>query len=168
MAVFPACSLVQRYGEKNKIDMDSYERYEKERKIIRKENKNLLAAFEAWMSNQNLSKKTVNKHSANVDFYINEFLQYEETIKAVDGVDMVDMFLGYWFIKKVMWASKTTIKENATSLKKFYQYLLDLKMISKESYEDLKEMIKESMPEWLKTLEKYDNPDIDDSENSRF
>ncbi len=148
--------------------MDTYEQYEKDCRIIRKENEKLLAAFEEWMLKQNSSKKTIDKHVSNIDFYINEFLLYEEATKASEGAEQIDMFLGYWFIKKAMWASKTTIKENATSLKKFYQYLLSIDKIDKESFEDLKETIKQCMPDWLKTLEKYDNPDIYDSENIWF
>jgi hypothetical protein len=33
------------------------------------------------------------------------------------------MFLGYWFIKKAMWAKQSAIKSNAASLKKFYTFM---------------------------------------------
>jgi len=89
--------------------MKSYEQYEKECKRIREENKNLLNDFEKWLSDKKISKKTLNKHISNVDFYINEFLLYEDTIEAVDGANNIGMFLGYWFIRKAMWASKTAI-----------------------------------------------------------
>ena len=32
------------------------------------------------------------------------------------------MFLGFWFIRKAMWASQSSIKGNATSLKKLYTF----------------------------------------------
>jgi site-specific recombinase XerD len=72
------------------------------------------------------------------------------------------MFLGYWFIKKAMWASKASIKSNATSLKKFYTFMYEKKMIDEEELNDLKETIKEGMPEWLETLDRYDNPSDED------
>jgi len=99
-----------------------------------------------------------------VDFYINDFLLYEDAIEAADGVSSIGMFLGYWFIRKAMWASKSAIKQNATSLKKFYEFMLERRKIAKESFEYLKETIKEDIPEWTATMERYDDPDIEDPE----
>ena len=144
--------------------MKSYEQYEKECKRIRKENENLLIDFKKWLSGKKLSKKTIDKHVSNVDFYINDFLLYEDAIEAADGVSSMGMFLGYWFIRKAMWSRKAAIKENAASLKKFYEFMLEKKKIAKESFEYLKETIKEDMPEWTATMERYDNPDIEDPE----
>ncbi|MEA3417118.1 MAG: recombinase [Thermodesulfobacteriota bacterium] len=142
----------------------NYEKYEKECKQIRKENERLISDFEKWLSNKNLSSKTIEKHTSNVDFYVNEFLLYEDAVEAKDGADEIGMFLGYWFIKKAMWANKTTIKENAASLKKFYQFMYEQGKISEEAFSTLKESIKEEMPEWLATLNRYDDPDIEDME----
>ncbi|MBW2075791.1 MAG: recombinase, partial [Deltaproteobacteria bacterium] len=104
----------------------------------------------------------IDKHTSNVDFYVNEFLLYEDAVEAKDGVGEIGMFLGYWFIKKAMWANKTTIKENAASLKKFYQYLYEDGKVSEEAFSALKETIKEDMPEWLATMDRYDDPEIED------
>lgn len=142
--------------------MKSYEQYEKECKEIRKENEALLSAFEIWLSSKNLTEETIDRHRSNVDFYINEFLLYEDSIKAADGVSEIGLFLGYWFIRKAMWANKAAIKQNAASLKKFYQFLNEDGKISKESLQDMKDEIKEDMPEWLATMERYDDPNIED------
>ena len=144
--------------------MTSYEQYEKDCKRIREENESLLNDFKKWLSDKKLSKKTIDKHVSNVDFYINDFLLYEDAIEAADGVSSIGMFLGYWFIRKAMWASKSAIKQNAASLKKFYEFMLERRKIAKESFEYLKETIKEDMPEWTATMERYDNPDIEDPE----
>jgi len=144
--------------------MTSYEQYEKDCKRIREENESLLNDFKKWLSDKKLSKKTIDKHVSNVDFYINDFLLYEDAIEAADGVSSIGMFLGYWFIRKAMWASKSAIKQNAASLKKFYEFMLERRKIAKESFEHLKETIKEDMPEWTATMERYDNPDIEDPE----
>ncbi len=141
-----------------------YEKYKRECKRIRKENEKLISEFGKWLSDKNLSSKTVEKHTTNVAFYINEFLLYEDAVEAKDGVDRIGMFLGYWFIRKAMWASKTSIKENATSLKKFYQFMCEQGKISEEDFSILKESIKEEMPEWLATMSRYDDPNIDDME----
>lgn len=78
--------------------MDSYERYEKDCKRIRELNVSLLKDFESWLAKKSLSAKTIKKHYSNVDFYINNFLLYEEAIEAVDGAGNIGGFLGYWFI----------------------------------------------------------------------
>ncbi|MBI4745673.1 MAG: recombinase [Deltaproteobacteria bacterium] len=144
--------------------MTSYEQYENDCKIIRIENEVLLNDFEKWLSDKKLSKKTIGKHVSNADFYINDFLLYEDAIEATEGVGDIGMFLGYWFIRKAMWASKAALKENAASLKKFYEFMLERKQVSKDSFENLKETIKEDMPEWTATVERYHDPDIEDPE----
>ena len=144
--------------------MDSYEQYEKDCERIRKDNEKILSEFEKWLSDKDLSKKTIANHCNNVDFYINEVLLYEEAIEASDGIYEIGYFLGFWFIKKAMWASKSTIKGNATSIKKFYEFMLDKGKIDKEDYIELKEVIKNNMQEWLDTMDRYDDPEIEDME----
>ena len=118
--------------------MDDYEKYEKDCKKIRKVNESLLNEFGMWLKSSGLSEKTINNHLSNIDFYVNEYLLYEDATKAKDGVDDVDMFLGYWFIKKAMWASQSSIKGNATSLKKFYTFMHEKGLIDKEDLIDFK------------------------------
>jgi site-specific recombinase XerD len=141
-----------------------YEKYEKECKRIREENKKLISDFGDWLVAKKLSSKTIKNHTSNVDFYLNEFLLYEDAVEAKDGTGEIGMFLGYWFIKKAMWANKAAIKENAASLKKFYQFMYEHAQISEEEFSALKESIKEGMPEWLATMGRYDDPDIEDME----
>jgi len=142
--------------------MDDYEKYEKDCKKIKQDNEILLNKFEDWMRSSGLSNKTVNNHILNIDFYINEYLLYEDAIEAKDGAYAIGMFLGYWFIRKVMWASQESIKSNATSLKKFYTFMLEKGFIDKEDLLSLKETIKDDMPEWLATLKRYDDPSVED------
>ena len=144
--------------------MPSYKKYEQDCERIRSINSKLLEDFETWLATKKLSPKTVEKHSSNVDFYINEFLLYEDAIEAKNGVGSVSMFLGYWFIRKAMWASQSSIKENASSLKKFYQCMLEKGFIEQQDLDELKLTIKEEMPEWLATVRRYDDPDIEDME----
>jgi len=128
---------------------------------IRKENRKLLNSFRKYLGSKKLSKKTVDKHVSNIDFYINEFLLYEEPSKAKEGVNKLDYFLGYWFIRKAMWASVTSIKENITSLKHFYTYMHKIDEIDLEELNAMKEEIKEGQDEWLEAISKYDDPETD-------
>ena len=142
--------------------MDDYEQYEYECKQIRNDNQKLLADFSQWLSQKKLSKSTIKRHLGNIDFYINEFLLYEDAIEAKEGLHSIEMFLGYWFIRKAMWANESSIKQNAASLKKFYQFLSEKGEVDFESLQEMKESIKDEMPQWLETLRRYDDPDIDD------
>jgi len=141
--------------------MDEYEIYEIECKKIRKKNRKLLNSFRKYLGSKKLSEKTVDKHVSNIDFYINEFLLSEEPSKAKEGVNKLDYFLGYWFIRKAMWASVTSIKENIASLKHFFTYMHTIDEIDLEELNAMKEEIKESKDEWLETIRKYDDPDTD-------
>ncbi len=42
--------------------------------------------------------------------------------------------------------------------------MLEKKKIDKEDYIELKEVIKNNMQEWLDTIERYDDPEIEDME----
>jgi site-specific recombinase XerD len=139
---------------------DDYEKYEKACNKIKEKNERLLDDFETWLRKANLKDKTISNHIANIDFYINEFLLYEDAVEAKDGVNKVSMFLEYWFIRKAMWANQAQIKSNAASLKKFYTFMLEKELIEKEDLDNLKETIKEEMPEWIATMKRYDDPSI--------
>ena len=141
--------------------MDEYEKYEADCKAIRKANKRLLNEFKTWLKASALSEKTNKDHLLNIDFYINDYLLYEDVNEAKEGVFCVSMFLGYWFIKKAMWASRANIKRNAASLTKFYTFMFEKCLISKEGLTNLKQTIKEKMPEWLATMDRYDDPDVE-------
>ncbi|MGC9348694.1 MAG: recombinase [Anaerolineae bacterium] len=142
--------------------MKGYEEYEAECERIRAANAELLDEFSDWLRQSGLSDRTVRKHVRNVDFYINHYLLYDEAVEPQDGARKAGAFLGYWFIRKAMWASESSIRANAASLKKFYRFLHERGVVSKEDLDSLKETIKEEMPEWLATLSRYDDPSIDD------
>jgi len=139
--------------------MDEYEIYEADCKKRKKENRKTLAGFRQYLASKKISKKTIDKHFSNIEFYINDFLLYEEPLKAKEGVRSLDYFLGYWFIRKAMWASVTSIKENISSLKHFYTYMYTIGEIDLEELNEMKEEIKESKDEWFETVKKYDDPD---------
>jgi len=144
--------------------VDDYKQYEIECEKIRESNEKLLENFENWLRTSNLADTTIRGHLENIDFYINEYLLYEDAIEPQEGIFSVSMFLGYWYIKKAMWASESSIKSNAASLKKFYAYLSERGMVEKEDLDSLKETIRGEMPEWVATLDRYDDPSITDME----
>ena len=144
--------------------MSKYTDHENAADVIREENTVLLDSFVSWLAAKNLSDATVKNHRDNIDFYINDFLQYEGPQPASEGVDEVGSFLGYWFIRKAMWASETSIRSNAASLKKFYDFMLERGEVPPGAVREMKERIKEELPDYVATVKRYDDPsmDIDD------
>ncbi len=132
---------------------DEYEKYERACAKVKKDNATLLASFEQWLVTKGLGKKSVKEHVKNADFYINTYLLYDEAIPAKEGVWRISSFLGYWFIRKALWSSRNSIKENAASLKKFYTFMLEKSEIDADDLQELKETIKEEMDEWLEAVD---------------
>lgn len=141
---------------------EDYQKWEAEKERIQKENNILLEAFEVWLAQSGLKKSTINNHSQNVDFYINDYLLYtDDLVEAKDGALDIGGFLSDWFIRKAMWASKAHIKSNAASFKKFYTFLHQKGLVTKEELAEMKALIKEEMPDWLDSMGKYDDMSYD-------
>ncbi len=131
--------------------------YDKKVEKNRKRNEKYIKEFENWLKEKGLVDKTIRKHLNNIDLYINDYLNYYEITKVEDGIDNVYSFLSGWFIEKCLWASKNSLKETATSIKKFYQYMSENNYVSVEDYNEMCYFIKDNMDEFLETLEEFDN-----------
>ena len=130
-----------------------FEEFERTCVKIKEDNAKLLADFGRWLEQKGLAKKTITEHVKNADFYINTFLLYDEAIPARDGAIHLSTFLGSWFIRKALWASRTSIKENAATLKKFYTFMREKGQIDTDDLQELKDTIKEEMAEWLEQVD---------------
>ncbi len=127
----------------------SYEGFEIKSEEIRTENKVLLEGFDKWLSETNLKEKTIKKHVQNIDFYINDYLLYDDCTHAKDGISLLNGFFNWFFPRKAMWSSKASTKETAASLKKFYKCLAEAGIVGAADYKFLLSEIKHEMPEWL-------------------
>ena len=127
-----------------------------------KRNEDYLKMFEKSLEEKQLTAKTIRKHVSNIDFYLNDYLTYyDEIIKMKDGTQYTGSFLGDWFIRKAMWASKSSIKEMSSSLKKFYEYMIALGFVKISDYQEMCYEIKDNMDLYLENLEDYDNGTFD-------
>lgn len=136
------------------------ENYEKRLEENTKRNKKFIEEFEFWLNEKGLVKKTVKKHTSNIDLYLNDYLTYMDINKMECGINEIDSFLGDWFIRKCMWSSKSSIKENASSIKKFYQCMKEKGYVKEEDYNSLCEEIKENMDCWLESIDDYESRDF--------
>lgn len=138
----------------------NYELYEKQCKKQQEENKIYLDIFEKDLINTGLTNKTIKKHVSNVELYINDYLLREAPLKMEEGCgSIIDMFLGYFFIHKCLWSTPGTIKTTAASIKKFYKCMYEHGYVSKEDYNDLCSIIKESMELWQDECAEFNNFD---------
>lgn len=142
--------------------MTKLDEREKQLKENTKRNEDYLKMFEKSLEEKQLTAKTIRKHISNIDFYLNDYLTYyDEIIKMEDGTQYTRSFLGDWFIRKAMWASKSSIKEMASSLKKFYEYMSALGFVKISDYQEMCYEIKDNMDLYLENLEDYDNGTFD-------
>ena len=136
-----------------------YEEMERQTKEIMKTNETYLKLFKDSLKKAGLSDKVIRNHVDNVKFYLNDYLNYEEPTEMPDGTFMISDYLGYWFIRKCMWSTPSSIKSTAASLKKFYKLMVELGYVEKEAYTEMCEIIKEEMDEWVSTCREYNDPD---------
>ena len=135
---------------------DDFKEYEQACARISDENKTLLEGFKHWLV-KGLAEKTIKRHIENIGFYINDYLLYYDAVPASKGADFVLTFFGDWFPRKALWASPTSVREMAASLKKFYSLMHEAGHIDADDLDELKESIKEGMPDWLEEV--ADNDD---------
>ena len=139
-----------------------YDDYERACQVIRKENQALLKEFFAWMEAQGLSEETISRHFSNAAFYIQEFLLYEQPGRPREGVSSIGMYLGYWFIRKGPIATPGTVRSSATSLVRFYSFLVEKGLVTCEQVDGMRQQIKREMGHWQERARRYNNPAIND------
>lgn len=138
-------------------DLD-YEEFEEECEKIRSANYKYLEIFEKDLTASGLSEKTIRRHLANVDFYLNDFLLRYDIHPMEDGTGMIGEYLGDYFIRKCMWSTPATIKSTAASIKKFYKSMAAHGKLEKDAYDDLCETIKEEMEWWQEDCAQFNDP----------
>ncbi len=131
--------------------------YDKKVEENRKRNEKYMKGFELWLNEKGLAKKTIRKHLSNVDLYINDYLNYYDITLVEEGMSSVYSFLNGWFIEKCLWASRNSIKETATSIKKFYQYMSENNYVAVNDYKEMCDCIKENMDEFLDQVDAFDD-----------
>lgn len=131
--------------------------YDKQMEKVRETNEKYLKIFTTWLESKNLSKKTIKNHYYNVEFYINDFLNYYDFKPMEQGCFDIDDFLGNWFIRKAMWSTPASVKSTAASIKKFYLCMSENGFVSKEDYGELCYTIKCNMEYWQENA-KDDEP----------
>jgi len=124
--------------------------YDREREAIHAYNQPLLDTFRTWLEAFGLSKKTVESHVENIDFFT-EYLVYYEPLRrlAQATASNVFSFLSNWFPRKAMWASVTSVKSYLASFKKFFKGRGQVGHVSDETVAEVIELLKEEREGFL-------------------
>ena len=123
----------------------------------RKRNEKLIKEFESWLTEKDLVKKTIRKHLSNASLYINDYLNYYDVERMEDGIYSICGFLDGWFIEKCLWSSRNSLKETASSIKKFYQCMSELGYVTADDYKKLCKEIKDNMDDFLAQMDAFEN-----------
>ena len=130
------------------------EDFDQQWEAIREHNKPILDGFKTWLTKAGLSKKTIENHVGNIDFFA-DYLVHGEPLKRLDEADESDitMFLGVWFHRKAMWASVESTKGNMASFKKFFKWMGETGKVSAEVVDEVLTMLKEERQEFLEAAD---------------
>jgi site-specific recombinase XerD len=128
--------------------------YDQEVEKIRACNQPILDEFQSWLENSGLAPNTVKNHLDNIDFF-SKYLVYYEPLTKLDESDGGDIygFLGDWFPRKAMWASKASTRSNMASFRKFFRFLRESGRIDEEIENDVRDTLIEYRDEFLKAAE---------------
>jgi len=132
-------------------------------KKIQAENERLRGRFRDWLRSKGLSQRTIDRHDANVRVYTDDYLLYEDALEASQGASpaKLSMFFDYWFIRKCLWSSPSSMRNMAASLKKFYAFMAEAGDMTPKDMKELKSAIKYGLPDWLEALRRYCDEDDD-------
>ena len=130
--------------------MDDREKeYEAEYEQFKEENEKCLKIFREDMTQEGLDEETIRKHYDNVEFYLNIYNLRDGGDDMKTGCsDIIEHYLGYYFITKCDWASPGAIRETAGSIQKFYRTMLEHGLVEQEDFETLCEVIDEGIAGW--------------------
>ena len=132
--------------------MDSYEEYEKKLAEFTAVCEKELNVFKIYLEQQGLAAKTIRNHVSNMNFYLTEYLPYEQIFSVEEGAGWAGVFFS-WMQRKMMGLSVTAVKSFASSIKKFYKMVLEEGRITKEDYTDLKDRVKDGVEECVDYLQ---------------
>lgn len=138
---------------------EEQEVYEKKYKQIEEENKAYLKRYE--VSLQDLSEKTIRRHLANADLFLNDFLLEHQMMDMQEGIHEVYWFIDDFFIRKCLWSTPSSVKSTAASIKKFYKCMCENGLIGKGEYAELCVEIKDHVHGWMRDCSLYNDGDLD-------
>ena len=123
--------------------------YDKLFEMKLKENQKYFDLFEEEMKKEGLSNKTIKRHLRNAEFYVNHFVNHYEVYDMNKGCYELDTYFGPFYKNLKPDFTVYTLKENVSSIKKFYKTMYKHNLIDHKDYDELISTTKIMMDEWL-------------------
>ncbi len=125
------------------------------------ENHGYMMMFQKDLAASNLTSQTINHHLENADLFLNEYLWGWEEEHMEDGIARIDSFFMDYFIDQWPWASQTSIRQTAASIKKFYRSMLNHGKVSEDEYQLVGKTIQCRKEKWVEELRRRNEEDDD-------
>lgn len=119
-----------------------------------KRNEAFMGEFREYIGN--LSLKTINTHSMNIDLFLNNYLYQYEEMQMEDGKEYISGFMFEFFIPKCMWSSVATVKSTAASIKKFYKCMEEKGHVSQGYSKEVNRIVREGLDDWCEDSRRFD------------
>jgi hypothetical protein len=146
-------------GENDYDDYDDEDDYYLD--DLPEENHEYITLFRNDLTASNLSLRTIDHHLENIDLFLNEYLWGWEEAHMAEGTARIDAFFMGFYIDQWFWASPTSVRQTAASIKKFYRSMLNHRKISEKEYQQVEKTIQNRKEEWVKELRRKDEEDED-------
>lgn len=134
-------------------EADDLQMYEQQVEAIRQANQPILDGFESWLRQSGLSEQTIKAHADNMRFFSRYLLLDSSSLRRLDQATegAVYDFLEYWFPRKALWSSVSSMKVYLASFK-FYQWMGASGLVSAETAEDVLSTLKDSRALFLRRV----------------
>lgn len=120
-------------------------------------NRLILTAFQQYLEqHEKLTKKTVNKHLANIEDYLSGYLIFYGYDLAVSTFQVIGDFFS-WGARKNVWISESAVKKAGSSMKKFYQFLIAAGEVNESAMSEIREQLELGVDDGIMTLEMMDD-----------
>ncbi|MDU5333655.1 DUF6933 domain-containing protein [Enterococcus sp.] len=120
-------------------------------------NRLILIAFQQYLEqHEKQTKKTVNKHLANIEDYLSGYLIFYGFDIAVSSFEVISDFFS-WGARKNVWISESAVKKAGSSMKKFYQFLIAAGEVKAADMPEIREQIEMGVDDGIMTLEMMDD-----------
>lgn len=97
------------------------------------------------LRDKHLSEQTATRHCSRLNFFFQYLHNYTNYSALEVNSDIIDDYLGNWYIRKVLNSSKSDVHPTLTAFKKFYQYAFKRELIPLEDWEDIMEACQDRM-----------------------
>ena len=71
------------------------------------------------------------------------------------GVERLDEYFGYFFIRKCMWSNVKNLPENTESVRLFYKSMMEHGVIEAKAYEKVEATITENINDWAEDMRQW-------------